>query len=263
MLVSGPARICSARWISAAVFPTGSVDLAAAAPSAHPRISFAIPERIGALLAVLIGFASVFSAVIAWRASLASIDASRYQSLAVQQQARREQIERELEGTVEQDQRFVAEFQEHALAARELQTQADSIRATDSDGRRHARRPGQSRAGPGARAPAILPGRGAASRSPTTARSPYDKAFVLRNLAGRESELRELRTSNVSELANRADTKSIDLVGVAALIVAALFFLTVAQVSRTRVRVRQAFFVAGGLLVVVGTLLFVFVEIVV
>src|SRR3954466_8312870 len=78
------------------------------------------PERSAALLAVLIGFASVFSAVIAWRASLASIDASRYQSVAVQQQARQEQIERLLEGTVEQDLRFVTDFQEHSLAARQL-----------------------------------------------------------------------------------------------------------------------------------------------
>jgi hypothetical protein len=100
--------------------------------SARVRDAIRHPERSGALLAVLIGFASVFSAVIAWQASLSSIDAGRYQSLAVQQQARREQIERELEGTVEQDLRFVAEYQEHALAARELQSQADSIRATDA-----------------------------------------------------------------------------------------------------------------------------------
>ena len=76
------------------------------------------PQAFSVALAVLIGFASVFSAVVAWRASLASIDASRYDSLAVQQTARRGQIERELEGLIAQDLRFVNVYQEHALAAR-------------------------------------------------------------------------------------------------------------------------------------------------
>ena len=85
---------------------------------------------------------------------------------------------------------------------------------------------------------------------------------MLRNLQDSNLELRDLTTSNVSDLAGRADTKSIHLVAVAAVIIAALFFLTVAQVSRTRPHIRQAFFVAGGLLVLVGTLLFLFVELV-
>ena len=117
--------------VDAAAFPDEPVT----SPPRESRLGALVrhPQLSAALLALLIGLASVFSAVIAWRASLASIDSSRYQSLAVQQQARREQIERELEGIVEQDQRFVAEFQEDALAARELQAQADSIRATDPD----------------------------------------------------------------------------------------------------------------------------------
>ena len=45
-----------------------------------------------ALLALLIGYTSILSAVVAWRASLSSIDAGRLESLAVQEQARREQL---------------------------------------------------------------------------------------------------------------------------------------------------------------------------
>lgn len=219
------------------------------------------PERSAALLAILIGFASVFSAVIAWRASLASIDASRYQSLAVQQQARQEQIERELEGTVEQDQRFIGDYQAHALAARELESQADAVRATNASGADALDVQAQSEAAL-ARAlkPFFLGAGGVALDENGTV--PYDKDFVLRNLEATDPELRELRTSNVATLADEADAKSIDLVGVAAIIICALFFLTVAQVAKSRVKVRQAFFVAGGLLVVVGTVLFVFVEVV-
>jgi hypothetical protein len=230
-------------------------------PSRSARVRDAIrhPERSGALLAVLIGFASVFSAVIAWQASLSSIDAGRYQSLAVQQQARREQIERELEGTVEQDLRFVAEYQEHALAARELQAQADSIRATDATAADALDVEAQSESAQArALAPFFLGAGGIALDENGTV--PYDREFVLRALEDGNLELRELKTSNVSDLADRADAKAIQLVAVAAVIVAALFFLTVAQVSRTRIRVRQMFFVGGGLLVVAGTLLFLFVE---
>jgi hypothetical protein len=218
------------------------------------------PEASAALLALLIGFASVFSAVIAWRASLASIDATRYQSLAVQQQARQEQIERELEGTVEQDQRFVAAFQEHALAARELETQADSIRATDAKAADALDVQAQSEAALARGLKPFFTGAGGVALD-ENGTVPYDKAFVLRALEEGDVELRGLKTSNVGDLANRANTKSIDLVGVAALVVAALFFLTVAQVSRTRLRLRQAFFVAGALMVVVGVVAFGLVEV--
>src|SRR5512132_3750711 len=79
--------------------PTDMSSSTPAAASSPPpgrrlRVLLQHPERSAALLAILIGFASIMSAVIAWRASLASIDASRYDSLPVQQQARRQQIER-------------------------------------------------------------------------------------------------------------------------------------------------------------------------
>ena len=244
--------------VDAAAFPDESV---ASPPQSRIRVFVRHPERNGALLAILIGFASVLSAVIAWQASLASIDASKYQSLAVQQQARQEQIERQLEGTVQQDQRFITQYQEHALAARELQSQADAIRATDSSAADVLDVQAQSES---AQARALAPFfRGATGISlDESGTVPYDQAFILRTLQDADPELRELTTSNVSTLANVANTKSIHLVALAALIVAALFFLTVAQVSRARLMLRQAFFVAGGLMVLVGTLLFLFVEVV-
>lgn len=244
--------------VDAAAFPDEPVT----SPSRESRLGALVrhPQLSAALLALLIGFASVFSAVIAWRASLASIDSSRYQSLAVQQQARREQIERELEGIVEQDQRFVVEFQEDALAARELQAQADSIRATDPDAADILDLEAQSRlAMARATKPFFLGATGITLDANGTV--PYDSAYVLRNLSESNTELRELRTSNVSGLASRGNAKSINLVAVAALIVAALFFLTIAQVSRGRVRLRQAFFIVGGVMVLVGALVFIFVEV--
>ena len=89
----------------------------------------------------------------------------------------------------------------------------------------------------------------------------YDREFVLESLRGQNDELRELSTQRTTELAQRADARSLSLVGVAAVIIAALFFLTVAQVSRSQMRVRQVFFGIGGVLVVVGTLGFLAVEV--
>ena len=216
-------------------------------------------DTSAALLAILIGFASILSAVVAWRASLASIDASRYESLAVQQQARVQQIQRELAGLVAQDLRFVNVFQEHALAARELRAQAEQLRATDPsaadvlDLEAHAQLDL-------ARAvePFFLGATGPELGDDGTVT--YDVAFVVRNLQEGNSELRELRTQKTSELAQRADAKSVSLIGVAALVIAALFFLTIAQVVRARAVIQQAFFAAGALLVALGTFSFVLVE---
>ena len=234
-------------------------------PRGESRVAAALhrPERSAALLALLIGFASVFSAVVAWRASIASIDASRYESLAVQQQARREQIERELESTVQQDLRFVIQFQEHSLAARQLQTQADAIRESDPTAADILDIEAQSQLSL-ARAlkPFFLGATGVALDE--SGQVPYEADFVLTNLRESNVEWRELQTTTprTIELGQRSDEKSLALIGVAALIVAALFFLTVAQVSRTRPRVRQVFFVAGGLLVAAGALAFAVVEVV-
>ena len=242
-----------------------SAPATASAPPTPPRQSrlgalVHHPERSAALLALLIAFASIMAAVIAWRASLASIDAKRYESLAVQQQARRQQIERELEGTVEQDLRFVDAYQEHALAARQLQAQADSLRPTDPTTADQLDLDAQ---GELALARSVLPFFVGASgiRLADDGSVPYDRAYVLRNLQEGNVELREIKAQRTLELAQRADSLTLSLIGVAALMVAALFFLTVAQVSRSLVRVRQAFFAAGGVLVALAILGFVIVEV--
>ena len=228
-----------------------------AGPSTVARLRGAArhPQALAAALGILIGFASVLSAVVAWRASLASIDASRYESLAVQQQARKQQIERDLEGIVAQDLRFVNVFQEHALAARELRTQADSLRDSDPGAADRLDLQAQARMDLARGVRPFFQGAGGAELS-DDGTVVYDVAYVLTNLREGNSELRELilTTQRTPELAQRADAKSVSLIGVAAMLVAALFFLTIAQVTRARLSIRQVFFAAGGVLVLVGTL---------
>jgi hypothetical protein len=215
---------------------------------------------LGVTIALLIGLASVLSAVVAWRASLSAIEAGRYESLAVQQQARREQLERELEGVVAQDMRLVTSYREHAAAARELQRQADEVRADEPDladeldmeaaGRRSLARSLQ---------PFFIGQLGVALDDEGNVN--YDPERVLGLLRDAELELRELRPTETLERANIADRRTLGLIGVAALFVAALLFLTVAQVVERRRPVRLAFTLLGGGLVAVGTLAFVVTEV--
>jgi hypothetical protein len=210
------------------------------------------------VLAVLIGFASILSAVVAWQASLSAIQASRYGSLATQQLTRTQQIEAELRGLIDQDLRFVNLYQEHSLAARELASQADNLRTTDPTAADELDLQAQARSDL-ARAlrPFFLAAGNIQLQDDGTVN--YDVDYVLTNLEQGNVELRELRTSNAKALADQADTRAVSLSLVAALIVAALFFLTIAQVVRTRARTQRAFIGVGGLLVLIGTVSFVFV----
>jgi hypothetical protein len=210
-------------------------------------------------LAVLIGFTSVLSAVVAWRASLASIESSRLQSLAVQEQARREHISRQLEAIVAQDQRLLVSFQEHALAARELRAQADEVVASEPELADSLDLQAQGRL---AQARALQPFFQGAygvylDDEGTVA---YDPEFVLRNLLEGNVELRELRPDLTLAQAQRADTRTVSLIGVAAILVAALFFLTVAQTVRRRLLLGHGFALVGAVLVVAGAVGLIVVE---
>ena len=242
--------------------PTGpTAEPATFAPSAQGAGHAASRDRRLALaVALLIGFASLLSAVVAWRASLASIDSSRLQSLAVQEQAREQQLGRELEGRLALDERLIVAYQEHILAARELRAQAERIRGTDPlmadslDLEAH----GQS-----ALARSIRPFLYGAAwvKEDADGSVTYDRAAAMLFLRDLQTELRELQPLRTAELAQDADVRAINLIAVAALIVAALFFLTIAQVVRTRERMRLGFALLGALLVLAGTLGLVFVEV--
>jgi hypothetical protein len=209
-------------------------------------------------LAVLIGFASILSSVVAWQASLSSIQASRYGSLAAQQRTRTQQIEAELRGLIDQDLRFVNIYQEHSLAARELRAQADSLRDSDPTAADELDLEAQARSDLArAMRPFFLAAGNIQLADDGTVE--YDVAYVLTNLEEGNVELRELRNANTKALADQADAKAVSLSLVAALVVAALFFLTVAQVARTRQRTQRAFVGVGGLLVLIGTVAFLFV----
>lgn len=217
-------------------------------------------QAVGALLALLIGYTSILSAVVAWRASLSSIDAGRYESLAVQEQARREQLLRQSEGVVSQDLRLVTGYREHALAALELQAQADEVRADNPelaetlDLEAHGRR-----ALARALQPFVLGQAGVSLNDDGTAA--YDAERILRLMRESDTELRELRPEVTLESANAADRHTLTLVALAALLVAGLLFLTIAQVTRRRGGLRLGAMAVGAALVGLGTVAVIGVEV--
>ena len=212
------------------------------------------------IVALLIGFTSVFSAVVAWRASLASIESSRLQSLAVQEQARQQQLERQFEGSVAQDERMAVTYQEHVLGARELLAQADAVRQTNPE---MADELDLEAHGRSALARALLPYISSSFllELQDDGTLTYDREAALTFFRELNVELRELQPEQTSELAQQADTRTISLIAVAAVLVAALFFLTIAQVVRSRIRIQQAFALLGALFIAAGTVGFVFVEV--
>jgi hypothetical protein len=236
---------------------TGPADLP---PPARARSSGAAsrPPAAAIVLALLIAYASLFSAVLAWRASLSAIESDRLTSLSVQQQARRAQIEAGLEGIVAQDRRFVADYGQYALTARELQRQADELRPTDPDAADELDLEAHANL---ALARSVQPlFRGASGvYLDENGDVPYDTAYVLRNLREGNTELHELNPGQVAAQGHAADEHTLRLIGVAALMVAALFILTIAQVTADRPRRRQLYvaaFVAGAGLAGVGSFIF-------
>ena len=213
------------------------------------------------LLALLIGFASVFSAVLAWRASLASIDSSRFESLAVQDAARRNQLERLIWRALS------ARTSASWSSSRSIpgprvssERRPTTLRETDPDSADILDLEAQAHAALArAMQPFFLGAGGIQLGDGGTVG--YDREFVLASLRDADVELGELSTQRSVEQAQRADARSLSLIGVEAIIIASLFFLTVAQVSRSQWRVRQIFFGVGGLLVAFGTLGFLAVEV--
>jgi uncharacterized membrane protein (DUF2068 family) len=216
-------------------------------------------QAFGVVLALLIGYTSILSAVVAWRASLSSIDAGRYESLAVQQQARREQLQRQSEGVVSQDLRVVAVYREHALAARELQAQADEVRVDDPELADELDLEAQGRLALARALQPFLLGQSGVYLFEDGSVA-YDPERILRILQENDLELRELRPEQTLSLANAADQHTLALVALAAVLVGALLFLTVAQVSR-RAPLRLGATALGAVLAAAATAAFVGIEV--
>ena len=218
----------------------------------HPRDRFRI--RVAALIAIV----SIAGAVVAWRASVSSIHAAALDQEAEQQLLQQQQREALLKGQVANDLVVFARYQEHVRAWRLLAAKADDVRKGDPDLANSFDTQAQ---GELALARTIRPyfQAGTPDFGDASGAVVYDPQFVLRNLVGSDPQLAVLHPEETFEEAHAAHTKVVDLIAIVALLIAAVFLLTLAQFARRRIR--MVFAGAGVLVALSGVVLLTLVEI--
>ena len=208
-------------------------------------------------MAILIAIVSIAGAVGAWRASVSSIHAAALDQEAVQQLVQVEQRKAALVGQVANDLQLLARYQEHVKSWRLLTAQADRLRDKNEELAQSFEAMAQ---GELAEARALRPFFEAATPDFGDEKGTvvYDPSFVLRNLEQGDQDLAVLKPEETFEEAHHGHGKVVDLVGVVALFIAAVFLLTVAQFARRGLR--GIFAGAGVGVMVVGFAVFAYVE---
>jgi hypothetical protein len=214
-------------------------------------------SRLDTGVATLIAIVSIASAVTAWRVSISSGTAGGFDARALQQTARREQIQRYAQGIVGQDRRMLDRYQEHVSAARALKENATRVRAFDPTyaDELDVRAQGELTLA-NVIAPYVAWAGYRGEEADGTIR--YDPEYGLRQLTDADTEYQELRPEENTARAVHAHEKTRLLFGVGLLDVTSLFFLTLAQ-ALTR-DIRRAFAVVGALGAAVGVSALVLIE---
>jgi hypothetical protein len=159
----------------------------------------------------------------------------------------------ELRSDLSEDLRLVALYQSHQKAAVLLERQTARIATGDPElaEQTHAESQLEASLARLIQAATIVQFPGADEEGNVT----YDKANALGVLVEREEELPLLRPAETQRLASRAHDKTVDLVGVGAILVFALFFLTIGELLQGS-RARAGLAVFGGVLLAGAVALF-------
>jgi hypothetical protein len=204
---------------------------------------------------VLIAVVSSLGAIVVWRASVESSNASDLTQQGTQQLILQEQTRGGIEAGVARDARLFIQFQDHVMNWRQLLAQADQQKdpTLAADLRSQARnelsqarniRPLMSNFD----RPSFGDERGIVQ---------FDPAQLVKALSDANLELTGLRPDLSFADANDAHDRALHLVGIAVLFAAGLLFLTFAQVARKGAR--GTFAGAGAVVMVVASVLFVLV----
>lgn len=194
-------------------------------------------------ISLLITAVSILAAVAAWQASVVSGNADGLDQRATQDRVRKQQIEGQLDAQVDQDLRLFPRYLGHLRTYKELRKRAaereprdeqlaDSLRRDAIEELALARTLYQSLY--------IKPVFGAQSYDEETSRG-YMRAGNL--------DLANLDPDEALDQAQDERRRGTTLVGVTAVFIASLFFLTLAQVGR---RGTRKAFAAAGLLLMLG-----------
>ncbi len=208
-------------------------------------------SRFQLLVALLIVVASLSGAGVAWSASVASTRASDLDQIAQQEFLERERILTSGRSDVAEELRRVGTFQQELQAQQFFSEQATALadRYPVLAAQLAAEAQGQA---------ALARNTGALFFATFPQVAPdgtvtYDRDQALNNLLSQYVVYQQLHPEDIQADAADAHTKAGRTVGVGIVLVAALFFLTLAQLARRRSR--HAFFVAGTAVLIAGLVL--------
>ena len=191
-------------------------------------------------IALLITLVSILAAVAAWRASVVSGSAGGLDQQASQERIRRQQIEAQINAQVDQDLRLFPRYLSHLSTWDVLKEKAAGKQEREPQLAYRLRVDAQEEL---AVARTIYQ---SLSVKPSFGSTEYDEESSREFLRSFNLELVNLTPEETAELAEDERSRGVTLVGITALFVGSLFFLTLSQVGRRRIR--RAFALIGVLL---------------
>jgi hypothetical protein len=194
-------------------------------------------------IALLITAVSILSAIAAWRASVVSGDAGGLDQRATEERVRKQQIEGQLDAQVDQDLRLFPRYLGHLRTYQVLTKRAKEKAPNDEQLAEDLRRDAIEEL--------------ALARTiyqelyirPEFGADTYDEPAARRYMRQNDLNLASLDPDEALKLAKDERERGTTLVGVTAVFIGALFFLTLAQVGRRRARIG---FALAGLLLMLG-----------
>ena len=215
-------------------------------------------DRFRAWVGVLIAVVSILGAVVVWRASVESTNASDSTQRATQQLILQQQRLGSIESGVAQDFRLFLDFQEHVMNWRRLLAQADETQASDATLAATLRAQARRELSEARRIRPLIQNFDRPSFGDENGIVEFDPKVQSHALAEADLELTGLRPDLAFGDAKEAHDRALRLVAVGVLFAAALLFLTFAQVARRGAR--GVFAGAGIVVLLVATVLFAIVS---
>ncbi|MFN8620974.1 MAG: hypothetical protein U0869_09555 [Chloroflexota bacterium] len=233
--------------------PASAVAAPAAPAPERSRGSRGRADRLGVIIAFLVATVSIISAIVASRAAIWASNASTADSVVLQQAIERQQLETQVRTTAASDLRYVARFDAAHKEAFQLLVDAEFKRTDDPAGAGRADIAAQT-----ALQVDVALGKYFHAALPEYDKNGdlvFDAEGAVDAIAAADPRLAELRRSTATERALAMHERSLQLVGITVLFVAALFALTLAEVWPGRSRGRWApLLVAVGLATAAGVL---------
>jgi hypothetical protein len=204
-------------------------------------------------LALAIASVSILSAVVTWRASEWNNRADRYERLAMQDTAFRHQLRAETRAGVDENLRIFGDFEEHYNDAVGLEGNASRVYDRDRTlAGRLIREAQHERASANGVLRYLTEYPGYETRSSLAT---FNTRAALRRGEDGNLELANARRSPNADKAAAAHDKARNLVGVALLFAASLFFLTMAQLTARTIS--RGFALAGTSVALLAWTLFI------